>query len=172
METKKMTLAEAQECVRETKFIVWSEDESRNLQEKLFEIGCRWMDGRQEVYGTEQPFILVDKHLFISFMRKDSYNEFATDSNQYKRTEDILNIKLEQDRPKPKFDPKTLQPFDKVLVRDSDSQIWRAKFFHCKKGGDYYTIDDAIYKICIPYNDETKHLHGTREDAPEFYRQD
>ena len=27
------------------------------------------------------------------------------------------------------------------------------------------------YKMCIPYNDETKHLVGTNEEAPEYYRQ-
>ena len=26
------------------------------------------------------------------------------------------------------------------------------------------------YKYCIPYNDDTKHLVGTTEEAPEFYR--
>ena len=26
------------------------------------------------------------------------------------------------------------------------------------------------YKYCIPYNDDTKHLVGTAEEAPEFYR--
>ena len=171
METKEMTLAEAQELVRETKYIVWSEDESKVLQKKLFKIGCRWMDGSQEFYGTEQPFLLIDKHLFITFMRKDSYNAFAADSNQYKRTKDILIAKLKQDRPKPKFDQNTLEVYDKVLVRESQTQVWKAKFFHLKKGKHFYTIDDLNYSICIPFNDETKHLHGTREDEPDFYKQ-
>lgn len=30
---------------------------------------------------------------------------------------------------KPKFDPKTLKPFDKVLVRDNDSDFWRCSFY-------------------------------------------
>ena len=28
----------------------------------------------------------------------------------------------------------------------------------------------AYYQYCIPYNDETKHLVGTTEEAPEYYR--
>ena len=26
------------------------------------------------------------------------------------------------------------------------------------------------YKLCIPYNDDTKHLVGAKEEAPEYYR--
>ena len=46
METKKMTLAEAKELVKNTKYIVWSADECIQLQKKLFEIGCRWAQTR------------------------------------------------------------------------------------------------------------------------------
>lgn len=27
-----------------------------------------------------------------------------------------------------------------------------------------------VYIYCIPYNENTKHLVGSSEDAPEFYR--
>lgn len=74
---------------------------------------------------------------------------------------------------KKKFDPITLQPFDKVLVRDVHSQIWRCDFLSYIKYGNvdypYVAISD-IYKFCIPYNDDTKHLAGTTKQAPEFYR--
>ena len=74
---------------------------------------------------------------------------------------------------KPKFDPKTLQPFDKVLVRDG-SFPWRCDIFSYyqrnKRITCHCTSDDYIYDRCIPYNDDTKHLVGTTEEAPEFYR--
>ena len=74
----------------------------------------------------------------------------------------------------PKFDPKTLNTFDKVLVRDSNVEYWRATFYSHKKGdkeGLYpYATSDSAYIYCIPYNDDTKHLVGTNEEAPEFYR--
>lgn len=72
---------------------------------------------------------------------------------------------------KSKFDPKTLKPFDKVLVRDENS-YWRCNLFsHITnhKFFPYVTVEDT-YSHCIPYNDDTKHLVGTNEDAPEFYR--
>lgn len=75
---------------------------------------------------------------------------------------------------KPKFDPKTLQPFDKVLVRDKGLVRWRCTFYsHLREDNETeykYVTAYNVYKYCIPYNDDTKHLVGTTEEAPEFYR--
>lgn len=74
---------------------------------------------------------------------------------------------------KEKFDPKTLQPFDKVLVRDDYKEHWLCRFFSHIVDGIHiykYTTIGSTYKYCIPYNDDTKHLVGTTEDAPEFYK--
>ena len=73
---------------------------------------------------------------------------------------------------KPKFDPKTLKPFDKVLIRDSKYEDWRCDILsHIHNRGDYHfrTIT-SYYAYCIPYNEDTKHLVGTSDEAPEFYR--
>ena len=74
---------------------------------------------------------------------------------------------------KPKFDPKTFQPFDKVLVRDINSEKWKIQLFsHIIKNcfpSEYHCIG-SCYNFCIPYNDDTKHLVCTNEEAPEFYR--
>ena len=77
---------------------------------------------------------------------------------------------------KPKFDPKTLVAFDKVLVRLTRDRIWNATFFsHYDKEVEWgchpcVTTSCKSYDKCIPYNDETKHLLGTSEEAPEYYR--
>lgn len=71
---------------------------------------------------------------------------------------------------KEKFDPKTLKPFDKVLVKQYDT--WVCDFY------SYYIEDVKLcvcvglnrYLECIPYNEKTKHLVGTTEEAPEYYR--
>ena len=73
---------------------------------------------------------------------------------------------------KEKFDPKTLQPFDKVLILDT-YDVWQIEIFSHIRGTDadlWYQCLDNYYSICIPYNDETKHLVGTTEEAPEYYR--
>ena len=77
---------------------------------------------------------------------------------------------------KPKFDPKTLHPFDRVLVRLTRDCIWNATFFsHYDKEINWgchpcVTTSCKSYDKCIPYNDETKHLLGTSDEAPEYYR--
>ena len=73
---------------------------------------------------------------------------------------------------KGKFDPKTLKPFDKVLVRD-EGGVWDCDFFSYIRNRDihhpYVTIASCC-DLCIPYNDDTKHLVGTTDEAPEYYR--
>ena len=72
---------------------------------------------------------------------------------------------------KDKFNPKTLQPFDKVLARDTHDSEWGCDFF-CSIDiiKDYkYNCITSYYKYCIPYNDDTKHLVGTDFEAPEYY---
>ena len=76
-----------------------------------------------------------------------------------------------------KFDPKTLKPFDKVLVRDGCCEKWRCDLYShydsikINDSGSYpYVTINSNYGYCIPYNDETKHLAGTTNEAPEYYK--
>ena len=73
-----------------------------------------------------------------------------------------------------KFDPKTLKPFDKVIVRLDNMCQWRCDLFSnaYKYNGaiNYLCTSGNCYKQCIPYNDDTKHLVGTIDEAPDFYR--
>ena len=124
--------------------------------------------------GTNPKYPIVVSHI-------GGFEKFAKDGKLYcicdgecvlfpskdQRDWSKFNIK------KPKFDPKTLQPFDKVLVRFSDDAIWKcALFSHEKKEECTYKYVTTHYdhRYCIPYNDDTKHLVGTTEEAPEYYR--
>ena len=72
---------------------------------------------------------------------------------------------------KVKFDPKMLKTFDKVIGRDSAGRIWQCDFFsHIGSGSFPYRGVGSCYTCCIPYNDDTKHLVGTTNEAPEYYR--
>ena len=73
---------------------------------------------------------------------------------------------------KEKFDPKTLKPFDKVIVRDDKYQAWFCTIFSHKGEDCGYPYDTASgdFFCCIPYNEDTKHLVGTKDEAPEYYR--
>lgn len=80
---------------------------------------------------------------------------------------------------KGKYNPKTLQiepvkpevpfnlkPFDKVLVRDDPNQKWTVDMFsyYNREDNDYpYICVGNHYCHCLPYNEQTAHLVGTKE---------
>ena len=84
--------------------------------------------------------------------------------------------KVKYEKKKERFDPKTLKPFDKVLSK-YDGGCWSANLFsHIEEeDNEYYSTcsfvcNGSLVKFCIPYNDDTKHLVGTKKEAPEYYR--
>ena len=76
---------------------------------------------------------------------------------------------------KERFDHKTLNVFDKVLVKISNETFntWYADFVaepsHVKNETPLI-LGAKEADMVIPYNDETKHLVGTTDEAPEYYR--
>ena len=76
------------------------------------------------------------------------------------------------------FDPKTLKPFDRVLVRNDKDCAWRINIYSHKNNNDKsyhdkrypYVCINGEYSFCIPYNDDTKHLVGTTDEVPDFYK--
>lgn len=118
--------------------------------------------------GSDMIYITNDGRLFDDFR-----GECTLFPSKDQRDWSKFKIK------KPKFDPKTLQPFDKVLVRNCDADKWKCAHFSYMEpsfmGTIYVTsmlFRDRIHynDNCIPYNDDTKHLVGTTDEAPEFYR--
>ena len=75
---------------------------------------------------------------------------------------------------KEKFDKKTLKPFDKVLACDLEEiDGWVCGWFsYYNESGGLYPCRcvGSSYRVCIPYNDETKHLVGTAGEVPEYYK--
>ena len=57
------------------------------------------------------------------------------------------------------------KPFEKVLVRDSFDDVWRASFFsHIKENDGRYVTTCVTWKFCIPY-EGNEHLLGTTKDS-------
>ena len=76
---------------------------------------------------------------------------------------------------KKRFDPNTLKPFDKVIARIDEHGIWCCEWFSFIDSFIEENITlikgcGAYYRNCVPYNDDTKHLVGTTDEAPEYYR--
>ena len=72
---------------------------------------------------------------------------------------------------KDKFNPKTFKPFDKVLCKNG-LDMWCCDLFSSYV--ETYACPNVCisgsYMYCIPYNDDTKHLVGTTDEAPEYYK--
>lgn len=65
--------------------------------------------------------------------------------------------------------PKTeLKPFDKVLVRDLDSERWRCDFFEKQEENEGFNVRcfRGVWYQCIPY-EGNEHLLGTTNNPEE-----
>ena len=74
---------------------------------------------------------------------------------------------------KERFDPKTLRAFDRVITRNKYDEWTCTLFSHIGNKPNtrfIYVTCESVYEYCIPYNDDTKHLVGTKDEAPVFYR--
>ena len=148
------------DCPKGTKFYtpVWGEVSFEEILDKeLYSIKIDTRGGYCHL-TKEGYFIKSDYAECIIFPSKDQRDWSKFTAPWYK---------------KERFDPKTLQPYDKVLVRDSCSCPWKCVFYsHTRENTTIlkYVTVNSVYEYCIPYNEDTKHLVGTDEEAPEYYR--
>lgn len=83
----------------------------------------------------------------------------ATIEESAKLTKALLRINLVWNSIKLEFD-EYFKPFDKVLVRNYDTEIWKPAYFsemYIDEDVFYDTIGSGFYKQCIHY-EENKHL--------------
>ena len=124
---------------------------------------------------SEYPIVIITKH--------GNNSDIKSDGRYYGEYDDgectLFPSKDQRDwnkftapwYKKGKFDPKTLKPFDKVLARDDGSWEWKVNFYSHKIEDAFpFKCVSGAYIFCIPYNEDTKHLVGTTDDAPEYYR--
>ena len=135
--------------------------------------------GSCEFYGIDGFF----KHLVCVTHKDGSFYMFTKEGYLYDGYDDaeclLFPSKDQRDWSKfttpwikkKRFDPKTLKPFDRVLVRNSKIEKWRCNHFsYFNEGNECPYVTFISYKFCVPYNDDTKHLVGTDHEAPEYYR--
>lgn len=120
-------------------------------------------------------YVLTHKGVYITL---DSDGKFDADGEciifPSKDQRDWSKFKVPVDKFKSSidvFDPEEFKPFDKVLIKlNYECERWTCDFFsRMLSNGQVCCIGATVYE-CIPYNDETKHLLGTDEDAPETYK--
>ncbi len=102
------------------------------------------------------------------FSRISRIKRFATDSEKQQLFDALAKEGKRWDSEKKQIvdlKPKCeFKPFDKVLVRDSKSDKWRANLFGYIDKDEYYHCVYANWVYCIPYNEETAHLLGTTDE--------
>lgn len=134
----------------------WIYFEGLNTGDK-YPVIISYKNGKLESFGADGRLFLDYDGECVLFPSKDQRDWSKFTAPWYK---------------KEKFDPKTLKPFDKVLACFTEQSTWCCGLF------SYFAEDanlivccgDTYYKYCIPYNDDTKHLVGTTDEAPEYYK--
>lgn len=162
----KLTKEDVKKYLKGKKVFCLNNEESEAIQRKLFEIGFVWGgDWRKEIHNDRWALFIHDNTITNS-----NQDIIYWESHSYKpiSVEEIINLKLIEI---PKFDPLTLQPFDKVLVRANDRCEWTIEFFEKYVHNDYYRFHciNCTWEQCIPYSEEVKHLIGTKNNPPEYY---
>lgn len=145
-----MTKKDAIKFLSNTK--VYVDGKSKEIQEKLFELGFKWEYNYNKVVEIDRPFLFMDEDMDIS--HSSSMNHFKGAENKEIKAEEILAITIDEEC--------EFKPFDRVLVRDSDGEIWHAGIFsHLNKGLVFpFSTTNSRYKCCIPY-EGNEHLVGT-----------
>ena len=122
---------------------------SAAIQEKAFELGYEWNSGK-EVFHKTSPYLFLGNKITHISDEDESY--FKRHSGIEISADDFLDFNPEED----------FKPFDKVLVRDFDSEVWGLDFFERKNRNEPYTYHciKSFYHQCIPY-EGNEHLLGT-----------
>ena len=136
------------------------------------------------VFGNVK-FVKITLFNTILMMTTTTYQSFAKDGRLYygvgectlfpsREQRDWSKFERFWDEPKKeRFNPKAFRPFDRVLVRGYSSDEWSASLYsHPATNLDdgWFVCDNTYWHYLIPYNNDTEHLIGTKEDCPEYYK--
>lgn len=125
----------------------------------------RTKDGRTarficEMRNNEYPLLFIcsnEQKEWAYHYTIDGFYYFNGEHDEYNL---ILEIEDEQKKPEYQF-----KPFDKVLGRNEDDEIWDCNLFSLYIDGVYWCVG-GIYKQCIPY-EGNEHLLGTNNKPKE-----
>lgn len=115
--------------------------------------------------------------------REQFFNEL--NKNGYKWNADTKQIEKIKQQYTPKYDCSgyegtinreeqftidDFKPFDKVLTRNNPDGTWSANYYSHKVKSGYVCVAGFTHSYCIPYNDETSKLLGTKNGCPKKYK--
>ena len=135
----------------------------------IFILRSEYKDGDERAfyyafYNTDDKFTIAE----YGYTRIHYSLRLATDSEKQQlfdalakegKVWDAEKKQIVDLKPKCEF-----KPFDKVLVRDSESDKWRVNLFGYIDKDEYYHCAFANWVYCIPYAGN-EHLLGTTKDV-------
>ena len=146
---------------------------SEAIQKKAFELGYEWVSvGKlgyewasvgKEVSWLKSPYLFFNEGGVITHLDYENVSYFEEHSGIEISAGAFLSLTPEdvQDKPKePEF-----KPFDRVLMRDYDDQMWTAHLYSHRDDSLTYihrTVGEGGYNQCIPY-EGNEHLLGTND---------
>ena len=125
-------------------------------------------------FPIKLKYYTIDKFALTTLVTKDGQIEYDCNGEctlfPSKDQRDWSKFERFWDKPEiERFDPRTFQPFDKVLVRYNKCSPWIPNIFGQMNDTICCCISGS-WNICIPYNEKTKHLIGKINDCPEYYK--
>lgn len=150
-----MTKEEAKKSLQHTK--VYVAGKSEEIQEKLFELGFHWRIAPKNAQATDRPFLYMGSEALACGYDMNAFYNFL---DEEVTADYILGLTWEEDKPQYQF-----RPFNKILVRDYDNDIWRAALFSHKEG-DRFMTTGTYFDQCIPY-EGNEDLVGTTNKPKE-----
>jgi len=122
---------------------------SKAVQEKAFGLGYAWNGTDKTVMYTDAQWLFPEGDGLLRYGRFDENY-----SNQLISVDDFLALTTAKEEPE-------FKPFDKVLVRNSDGDAWRANFFsHIAENGIFACVSFCWIQ-CIPYEGNEHRLGKT-----------
>jgi len=133
---------------------------SEAVQKKAFELGYEWVSVGKEVSWLKSPYLFFNKGGDITYLETEDEPFFEARSGDFVSAADFLSLTSEDEPKEPEF-----KPFDRVLMRDYDDQMWTAHLYsHLDESLTYIhrTVGEGGYNQCIPY-EGNEHLLGTND---------
>lgn len=163
-----------------------TEEEKQKLFDAIKAKGYKWNGENKTLKKLVEPKFKVgdkvkhkcDKNntvITITCLKQDCYciQYYNNKKNEYQNESISFTDQDKYELVIDKFDINTLKPFDKVLVRDGNDEVWVNAFFGFCDPVTYKTCifvtGNENWCQCIPY-EGNEHLLGTTEDCDDYFK--
>lgn len=151
-----------------------TEQEKEKLFEALAQVGCKWNEMEKKLENIDTSLIPIFKVGDEVQLKNDNKVRRIIDNVFHDcytlKGYGVIHFKDQNDWEIPKFDIKSLKPFDKVLTRDCNTDKWHIDFFeeYNEERNEFQCITFTKNQ-CIPFKNN-EYLMNTTNQCREFYQ--